>query len=234
MPDDSIAYVIGDIHGRADLLDILLGNISAHCLRYQSKTKYLIFLGDYVDRGLQSREVLEILANLNLAHITIVPLVGNHEEAMLSFIENPLESAGWLQYGGTETLLSYGVSMPPGIPKPTTLYDTAEALRATMPESHWQFLNNLHLSYTLGDYIFVHAGVNPEEPLADQSRQDILWIRDVFMSHDGLYDKVIVHGHTITKTVEFRPNRISVDTGAYYSNRLSCVILDGNTHQLLE
>lgn len=233
VPEDSVVYAIGDIHGRSDLLSSLLVKIENDWHRHSDKNIHLVFLGDYVDRGLHSRQVLEIIVNLDFPNATLVPLKGNHEDAMLGFLDSPLESVGWLQYGGTETLLSYGVSMPPGIPKPKTLYDTAGALREALPESHWRFLNGLQYSFTLGDFLFVHAGINPDEELSNQSLHDLLWIRGAFMNHSGLYEKVVVHGHTITDTVEFKPNRISLDTGAYYSNQLSCLVLEGNSHQLI-
>lgn len=224
VPDGLRVYAIGDIHGRADLLDQLLSRIDAD-LKQRAVAKALhIFLGDYVDRGPDSARVLDRLIGRGKTHQTLC-LKGNHELYLLEFLDNPAVLKVWGQYGGLTTLLSYGL-------RPTLNADLEEqtelaaALRRAMPKNHLQFLAELPLTFTCGDFFFVHAGVRPGAPLSRQREEDLLWIRDEFLCHEEPFEKVIVHGHTPVREPEVRKNRINIDTGAYATGRLTCLTLE--------
>lgn len=224
VPDGLRVYAIGDIHGRADLLDQLLSRIDAD-LKQRAVAKALqIFLGDYVDRGPDSARVLDRLIGRGKTHQTLC-LKGNHELYLLEFLDNPAVLKVWGQYGGLTTLLSYGL-------RPTLNADLEEqtelaaALRRAMPKNHLQFLTELPLTYTCGDFFFVHAGIRPGAPLSRQREEDLLWIRDEFLCHEEPFEKVIVHGHTPVREPEVRKNRINIDTGAYATGRLTCLTLE--------
>jgi serine/threonine protein phosphatase 1 len=233
VPDDHRAYVIGDIHARADLLVELLEMIAADAQNAPSN-RQIIFLGDFVDRGHQSRQVIEITLKTNLPAFKRITLMGNHEEYMVGFMDEPLSASEWLQYGGDATLLSYGVAMDPGVLTPQKLLKASDELCQSVPPAHRQFLSDLQDTYVLGDYMFVHAGIDPKRRLDKQKTEDLRWIRDPFIAHTELYEKIIVHGHTITETPEFHSNRISLDTGAYHSGRLTCLILEGNDRRIIQ
>jgi serine/threonine protein phosphatase 1 len=221
-------YAVGDIHGRADLLERLIiqlrndaGQMGPNC------AATLIFLGDYVDRGFQSREVINLLLSEACCGFETVFLKGNHELAMLEFLQDPSTGPRWATYGGAETLVSYGVQ-PPGPEAPAESWHRAcEELTQALPETHLQFLNGLPVSMRLGDYLFVHAGVRPGVPLDKQSETDMLWIRDDFINDHKPFDAVIVHGHTPVNAPYRDARRIGVDTGAYMSGRLTAVRLEG-------
>ncbi|MDV7339289.1 metallophosphoesterase family protein [Terasakiella sp. A23] len=227
-------YAIGDIHGRADLVEKLLQNIFLDINQCNDKKNIkLVFLGDYVDRGLHSKQVIEILSQPAPANIEYVFIKGNHEEAMLNFLDSPDRASEWLQYGGTETLLSYGASMKAGKLSAKDLKEVAENLLNQMPEQHVRFLTDLQDSYENGGYFFTHAGIDPKTPLSSQKGKHLRWIREDFIHEKQLYEKVIVHGHTITNDALLLNNRIAVDTGAYYSGKLTCIVLDGSEKRII-
>lgn len=231
-PDDTTLYVIGDIHGRADLLNALLEKLRFDAEKRGGR-RILVYLGDYVDRGPDSRGVIDtILRPLGTA-FEVEALLGNHERAMLDFLDDPERAANWLKYGGVETLLSYGVRPAPGVFTPEKLQAARDEFRDALPRSHLDFLNVLRPSYVLGDFMCVHAGISPARTLVDQQEKDLLWIREPFLSCDILYDKVIVHGHTIVDQPDIRRNRVNLDTGAYYSGRLTCLVVQDDQKGLL-
>jgi|TARA_R110001606_G_scaffold64419_2_gene149541 serine/threonine protein phosphatase 1 len=233
MPEGQRAYVVGDIHGREDLLTPLLGKIDEEESRRTSADTHLIFLGDYVDRGPMSSQVIDKLLNLDGSNKKIITLKGNHEASMLSFLQDPVKGKRWLHYGGDATLRSYGVDLKLAEVTEEDIRKAARALKKTLPDSHLQFLGTLETSHTLGDYFFAHAGIDPSRSLENQKETDLLWIRDTFLCHEGLFDKVVVHGHSIIPEPEIRENRIGIDTGAFYSNVLTCLVLEGNTQEIL-
>lgn len=232
LPAQQRAYVIGDIHGRADLLAQLLDKV-AFDAQSANAHNFLIYLGDYVDRGPQSREVVDLILSTQLKNFTQVHLMGNHEEFLLRFLETPEQSAAWLEYGGKETLLSYGVSIPLGVLSPPKLKTAAHGLANALPAQHLAFYQHLQDCYELGDYFFTHAGIAPNRPLHRQTGEDLRWIREPFLAHVKPYTKIVVHGHTITETPEFHSNRIAIDTGAYHSGRLTCLVLEGEARRIL-
>jgi serine/threonine protein phosphatase 1 len=224
---------VGDIHGRADLLERLLELIEADAAGHPDSAKRLIFLGDYVDRGPASSAVIDLVLQHRPPGIEVVPLMGNHEEMMLRFLEDIAVGRTWMMNGGDATLRSYGVE-PPGMFSGTPVLRRAQQQFAErLPARHRSFLGGLAISHTEGDYLFVHAGVRPGVPLDRQRSEDLLWIRDEFLDSDQDFGKVVVHGHSISLDPEFRANRIGIDTGAYRSGQLTCLMLEGADQRLL-
>ncbi len=234
VPAGRRVYAVGDVHGRADLLATLIQDLNADAARggFQGRP-ILIFLGDYVDRGFQSKEVLSTLLSSSLSGFETYFLKGNHEAAMLQFLHDPAIGPRWAEYGGVETLVSYGVQ-PPRIR--TNMDDwrrASDELAAAIPEDHRHFLENLDLSVRIGDYVFVHAGLRPGVPLDQQSEQDMLWIRDEFLEDRSLLGAVVVHGHTPMPAPYRDSRRIGVDTGAYLSGRLTAVRLQDDQAEFI-
>jgi serine/threonine protein phosphatase 1 len=230
VPKGERVYAIGDIHGRADLLETILQEIGRDCENAHASVTF-VFVGDYVDRGQDSREVVARLLELSkIAHCIF--LRGNHDQTLLNFLGDHTIYPQWQAFGGVETLLSYGVSPPS--------FDDEKAYRATraefarkLPSAHRNFFETLQNSAQIGDYYFVHAGVRPGMHLDEQSLEDKLWIRDAFLRSDADFGKIVVHGHTPESRPVKRSNRISIDTGAYSSGRLTALRLEGTTIKFL-
>ena len=224
VPDGVRIYVIGDVHGRADLLDRVFTRIDAD-LAWRPGVEVLhIFLGDYVDRGRSSRQVIEQLIERGSSH-KVICLKGNHESCLLEFLRDPSTLANWQQLGGSETLMSYGLA-PPIDGQSAGGEELAARFAAALPSSHVRFLSGLKSSFVYGDFFFVHAGIRPGIPLSQQRDEDLLWIRDDFLFCEEDFGKIIVHGHTPVLEPQIRPNRINVDTGAYATGKLTCLILE--------
>jgi serine/threonine protein phosphatase 1 len=231
-------YAVGDIHGRADLLDQILELIEDDLDRGErfQGLPILVFLGDYVDRGLESCACVERLCQLAAAgRYEARFLRGNHEAGMLTFMANPRArpSADWLTFGGMETLYSYGVAAPLAAADPEALATAAAALVEALPPHHAAFLNELELHVQYGDYLFVHAGLRPGRALDRQDEADLLGIRDQFLNARGKFPYVVVHGHTPVDAVFRDARRIAVDTGAYATGRLSAIRLMGEEMAVL-
>lgn len=225
LPEGTRIYAIGDVHGRADLLDKVLSRIDAHVATHPIARPVHLFVGDYIDRGPASREVLDLLINCSQGR-EMVFLRGNHDVFIGDFLKNPAVLRDWSRIGGLETLMSYGLR-PPLNADAATQTELAKALERALPQPHRAFLNGLISSFTCGGYFFAHAGVRPGVPLKKQREEDLLWIRDEFLLHEEDFGKIIVHGHTPVRELDIRPNRINIDTGAYVTGRLTCVILEG-------
>lgn len=236
VPEGTRVYAIGDIHGRVDLLRSLQDMIVADSVDSPAARNVLVYLGDYVDRGDSSRQVIEFLMKQHIQGFEIVHLIGNHEEMMLTFLDDPSIGPNWIGNGGGETLLSYGIHNPGhrAVLEPDTLEMLSRALAAELPIEHFNFLHDLATSHVEGDYMFVHAGIMPGVALDLQTRADLLWIRDEFLSSQADHGKCIVHGHTITREVAFPGNRIGIDTGAFYSGVLTCLVLQGQDRKLIQ
>jgi serine/threonine protein phosphatase 1 len=230
-PEGTRLYAIGDIHGRRDLLDRLLGLIETDAAQGNGP-KTLIFLGDYVDRGPSSNEVVERVSTLDLPGWDLVALRGNHEQILLEFCENSEVYRAWREFGGAETLLSYGVR-PPTFDKVEDFERARVEFTALLPATHLHFLRSLSNSHVAGDYFFVHAGVRPGIALDRQVAEDLLWIREDFLLSDLDFEKVIVHGHTPVEKPVIRSGRIGIDTGAYATDCLTAVVLSGETCKFL-
>ena len=230
--EDDVIYAIGDIHGRADLLEQLIQIIEADADRH-GKPATLVFLGDYVDRGFQSKQVIDTLIGDRLAGFDVHCLKGNHEEAMLTFVSDPDFGPRWSAYGGRETLVSYGVRPPRSQTRMDEWLIAHEHFVTVFPKEHELFLMQLRSSVQLGPYGFVHAGVRPGIPFAQQEDKDLLWIRDEFLNSPSAHEFVIVHGHTPVSAPFRDDRRINVDTGAYFSGRLTAARLDRETVDFL-
>lgn len=227
-PDGVIVWAIGDIHGRLDLLEPLVDAIVADATASAPARTMVVFLGDYIDRGPASAEVVRYLAGLPASSgVEWRFLKGNHEEAMLNFLDDPSFGVEWCQYGGDATLRSYGLREP-------NIKHRAEGWRAVsldlghrLPAADRAFLENLELSLTVGDYFFAHAGARPGKSLTDQSPRDLMWVRRSFLDSDEVFEKVVVHGHTPADQVHVDHRRIGLDTRAYDSGVLSAARLAG-------
>ena len=221
------AYAIGDIHGRLDLLDLLLADIERDIAARSRCRTVLVFLGDLIDRGPQSREVVERLRTYRRPRVKAVFLAGNHEEVLLRILSGEhgiLDS--WLTFGGAECLKSYGID-------PLAIRSMSEArgietIRKSFPPAHLKFLNGFADTLRLGNYLFVHAGIRPGLDLALQNQSDLRWIRSAFLDHEADHGFVVVHGHTIARDVVERSNRIGIDTGAYRTGVLTALGLEGS------
>lgn len=223
-PPEWPVYAIGDIHGRNDLLDRLLNRISAH---NGDRFAELVFLGDYVDRGPDSRAVIETLVS-KPAHSSLrwTFLKGNHEATLLDFLKDPSVGPAWFQYGGGETLMSYGVRPPLLKGDDAAWAEASEAFAAALPDTHAGFLRTLEPSVARGGYMFVHAGVDPARPLDAQDEKDLLWIREAFLEDSRRLERVVVHGHTPEPAPHRDARRIGVDTGAYQTGILTAAAID--------
>lgn len=226
VPVGTRIYAVGDVHGRADLLSKLLMRIDDDLKARPITQSIQIFLGDYIDRGASSRQVIDLLIGRRKGHDTLF-LEGNHEGYVSRFLSDPTVLTEWKQFGGINTLLSYGVT-PTSRNDPQSQHEVGRAFVQAMPDSHREFMQGLALSFTCGDFFFAHAGVRPGIPLQKQRPKDLLWIRDDFLLHEEDFGKVVVHGHTPTAEPEIRPNRINIDTGAYATGRLTCLVLEGD------
>ncbi|WP_338045704.1 metallophosphoesterase family protein [Oleisolibacter albus] len=234
IPAGQRLYVIGDIHGRLDLLQCLLDRIQADMAASGADLHHtLIFLGDYVDRGPDSSGVLSLLSGAPPPGFGAVHLKGNHEEAMLAFLDDPQQGEDWVRFGGQTTLASYGIVRPPAMTVSSFLAKARPHLVRTIPGRHLAFLRGLRTSLRFGDYLFVHAGIRPGLPLAQQDSNDLLWIREPFLKSGTDHGVVVVHGHTIVDKPDIRTNRIGIDTGAYATGCLTCLVLEGASHRFL-
>ena len=226
-------FAIGDIHGCSDLLTGLLGAISQETAADETPP-LLVFLGDYVDRGPGSRQVVEQLLELRSQAPDARFLCGNHEEAMLHFLNDLEAGMAWTGYGGKATMQSYGVEPPRDETDLDAWRATHQALKAAIPESHMRFLWGLENMVELGDYLFVHAGVHPDRPLNAQHTKDLRWIREPFLSDSRRLGKVIVHGHTPSADPFADERRIGVDTWAYRTGVLTAIELDAEDRRFIQ
>ncbi len=225
---------IGDIHGRFDLLECLMEAVFEQEATPASST-HLVFLGDYIDRGPRSKEVLDYLLWISRwSSYRTHFLLGNHEQLLLTFLDDPMMGPAWFDLGGRDTLDSYGVRAPFWRTNAEMLTDTAKALLAAMPEAHLEFLKGLEMSWAWDGYMFVHAGLRPGRDLAEQSPQDMLWIRGEFLNGSDRFEKVVVHGHTPAEEVHCDERRIGIDTGAYATETLTALRLQGSARSLIQ
>jgi serine/threonine protein phosphatase 1 len=225
LPEGQRVYAVGDIHGRLDLVDELLDRIDADDAARAPAQTSLIFLGDLIDRGPDSAGVVERLRGLAGSGRRTRYLMGNHEELFLNALDGDRKALKLLsRVGGRETILSYGVD--PRLYETACWDELAGLVDAAVPVAHREFLTAFEDAIVMGDYLFVHAGVRPDRPIEAQSVGDLRWIREPFLDHRGRLGKRVVHGHTISEDVEFRPHRIGIDTGAYATGRLTALGLE--------
>jgi serine/threonine protein phosphatase 1 len=227
------AYAVGDVHGRVDLLEHLLAKIHADLQRRPAAKTLLVFVGDLVDRGPSSAQVIERLRCYRRDGVQPVFLLGNHEEVLLRIIGGDSSVVdSWLKFGGLQCLQSYGITL--ARIRGQSAQQVVELVRATVPKEHVEFLETFVDSCRFGDYLFVHAGIRPGVEVDQQSQADLRWIRDPFLFDESEHGFVVVHGHTITDEVDERPNRIGIDTGAYRSGVLTALAVEGNERWLLD
>jgi serine/threonine protein phosphatase 1 len=231
-----LVYAVGDVHGRLDLLEPLLKDVVTDMLRSRpARPPLLVFLGDYVDRGDSSAGVIDLILRLKASDgFEVVTLKGNHEEALLQFMEDPDFGVTWMVHGGATTLASYKVTPPTVRNDPEVWRKTSAAFAKALPSAHLEFLQNLELMVTIGDYAFVHAGVRPGAALNMQEEHDLLWIRQDFLQASGPFEKIIVHGHTPAEEPQLTPHRLGLDTGAYATGVLTAVRLDDDSQRILQ
>jgi serine/threonine protein phosphatase 1 len=236
-----LVYAIGDVHGRNDLLLDLLDRIEAD-VRTPGDSPVadgfppmLIFLGDYIDRGPDSRAVLDtVLKMKSRPDLEVRALKGNHEHQMLLFLEDAAAGPAWGAYGGREALMSYGIRSPAPQAPSDDWEATRLALVEALPAEHLALLQSLELTVSCGDYLFVHAGVRPGVPIEESSDVDLMMIRDEFLSYRKRLEKVVVHGHTPSAEPQFEVHRIGIDTGAYATGRLTALRLQGEARAILQ
>jgi len=237
-PDGVCIYAVGDIHGRNDLLTRLVELISEDAAKLPEGVKpQIVFLGDYIDRGLQSRDVINYFTSGALEKFDPVYLMGNHEEALLRFYQEEKFGSQWARYGGAETLYSYGLAPPNQRASLNSHEEMAAAqnawsrvwsdFRTRLPAEHLAFFQSLKPYHEAGDYLFVHAGLRPGVDLEAQSMRDLLWIRDEFLDDETMFAQMIVHGHTPMDAVHYDDRRIGLDTGAFITGRLTAARLIG-------
>ncbi|MFZ4125675.1 MAG: metallophosphoesterase family protein [Rickettsiales bacterium] len=232
IPEGVRAYAVGDIHGRAQLLQKTLAAIETDAAQHPAHRTVQIFLGDYIDRGLHSREVVELLLAPPPKGHERICLMGNHEEALLHFLDDPNILRDWANFGGYATLVSYGVPIPESM-SPERLIALRDQFARALPKTHLDFYKNLQLRTSLGDYLFVHAGIIPGLPLEEQKPEHMLWVRSPFLNYKGYFDQYIVHGHTPVKSPEILHNRANLDISTAANSSLCALVMEGTERTTL-
>ena len=226
------AYAVGDVHGRLDLLEDMLARIEADLAEHPPRRAILLFLGDLIDRGPASCQVIEKLRTYRHPQLRPIFLMGNHEEVLLRLLAGERGIlASWLRFGGTQCLASYGVDAAAF--KSMSEREALAAIKKAIPETHRSFIADFADTVRFGDYLFVHAGIRPAVDISMQSQADLRWIRQPFLDDDSDHGFVVVHGHTISETVDERMNRIGIDTGAYRTGVLTGLVLEGDERRFL-
>lgn len=236
VPDGTRVYAIGDIHGCADRLRALHERILQDCRNADAKgpaatRRVIVYLGDYIDRGPDSRGVIELLTSTPLAGFERIHLKGNHETFMTDILDGAGELSLWLVNGGAATLRSYGIDQ---LAVAAGIAGVRDALLHQVPAAHLEFLQALRFSHVEGDYVFVHAGLRPGVAIEAQDPYDLMWIRAPFLHSDADHGKIVVHGHTPSAEPVLRANRIGIDTGACMGGNLTALVLDGAERRFLQ
>jgi serine/threonine protein phosphatase 1 len=232
LPAELRIYAIGDIHGRLDLLNELLARISSDIALRPTVRPLYVFLGDYIDRGSASRETIDRLIEHGKTHESVF-LKGNHELIAIKCLSDRGLFDQWLRLGGLETLVSYGVPAET-LANGKQIAELQSAFHSALPQAHFRFFRDLKNSFECGDFFFAHAGVKPNVELSRQKENDLLWIRGEFLSSKDDFGKIVVHGHTPTREIEVGPNRINIDTGAFATGRLTCLVLEGEDLSVID
>jgi serine/threonine protein phosphatase 1 len=224
-PASTRIYAVGDIHGRADLLIETIARIEDDVRRRPIQHSVEVYLGDYIDRGPDSKKVIDLLA-VRLVENRAVCLRGNHEAMLEGFLEDPAYLCHWRQLGGTQTLASYGIFPRSRL---ETEADLQRRFRRVFPHTHDLFLQCLRYSFCCGDFLFVHAGIRPGISIERQDINDLIWIRHEFLDSAQTHGRFVVHGHTPVPHPDIRPNRVNIDTGAWHTGTLTCIAIEGTT-----
>ncbi len=226
------AYAVGDVHGRLDLLEELLAQIEKDIGDFDRRRVVLIFLGDLIDRGPSSSQVIERLRTYRSQGLRMLFLAGNHEEVLLRLLAGERGLlVNWLKFGGAECMDSYGVDGD--MLRHCSESEALAKVKAAIPSEHQRFIASFHDTLRFGDYLFVHAGIRPDVDLSLQTQSDLRWIRQPFLDDERDHGFIVVHGHTINETVVSRTNRIGIDTGAYRTGVLTAVVLEGQERRFL-
>lgn len=235
VPPGTRVYAVGDSHGCCDQLRDLHREILEDALGAEPRAerRVVVYLGDYVDRGPDSRDLLDLLIDGRLTGFETVHLMGNHDDFVLRFLAGE-DPTAWLMNGGDATLRSYGIDPQDSDGIAHRGEWLREQLAARLPDDHLAFLQGLGTMHTEGDYVFVHAGIRPGVPIPIQEKRDLLWIREPFLESRADHGKVVVHGHTPTAEPDVRANRIGIDTGACYGGRLTALALEGDTRRFVQ
>lgn len=231
VPDGTRYYVIGDIHGRNDLFEALIMAIEEEAAKSPDLEVRVVLLGDLVDRGPASAQVIANARDWKSRRQVDI-LAGNHEEMFLQSFEKTQVLRHFIRHGGRETILSYGV--PEDRYNQASVEELQELMHAHVPQEDRDFVSRFDEMIIAGDYLFVHAGIQPGVALEDQNREDLLWIREQFLDHEGQHPFYVVHGHTIFEDVEVRSNRLGIDTGAFRYGRLTALVLEGSSRRLIQ
>ena len=223
---------MGDIHGRLDLLEELLTRINTDIALRPTARPVYVFLGDYIDRGSSSRETIDRLIQHGETSESIF-LKGNHELIAIKCLSDRSLFDQWMRLGGLETLMSYGLA-PETLANGKQIVELQSAFHSALPQTHFRFFRDLQNSFACGDFFFAHAGVKPNVELSRQKESDLLWIRGEFLSSKLDFGKIIIHGHTPTSEIELGPNRINIDTGAFATGRLTCLVIEDESLSVID
>ncbi|WP_395390771.1 metallophosphoesterase [Novosphingobium sp. BL-8A] len=231
LPPGQRVYAVGDIHGRLDLFEGLIAAIERDDASRGDAISDVILLGDLIDRGPASAGVIARARQWSQER-RVEFIQGNHEEMLLVAARKLDAFRSFLKYGGRETLFSYGVD--PEFAMEASTEELQLAMLEAIPQDDFDFVDGFEKMLRIGDYLFVHAGVRPDTPLEHQLGHDCRWIREPFLTHDGDFGAVVVHGHTITEQPEIRANRIGIDTGAYVHGTLTAIGLEGENRWFIQ
>lgn len=243
IPEGFRVYAIGDVHGHLETLERMHDQIERDMRAAPGLTAHIVYLGDYIDRGPHSAHIIDQIIALQGRDDGIYRsfLLGNHEHYMIRFMNEPdvADTAEWIQWGGVDTIQSYGYSFRTYPPVRDDLEDARDYLNSHVPEEHWNLLINMPMAIEIGGYFFAHAGVNPRKGFKDQELWDLIGIRQPFLSWHEEADykplsKKVVHGHSISKEPVIRPHRIGVDTGLFKGGPLTCAVLEGTDVRFLQ
>ena len=232
-PPNYPIYAIGDVHGCLDELKAAEARIKAD-IDATAKPGLVVLLGDYVDRGPRSRHVLDHLIRPSELGLKRLPLCGNHDDVFLRFLDEPKTYGEWLGLGGEQTLMSYGIDLHHvGTRRKGKGPQLEDLLAEAVPDSHRRFLTDLPISLRIGELLFVHAGIRPGLPLVEQTDEDMMWIRDPFLTDGPKLPLLVVHGHTPKPEPDLGASRIGIDTGAYYTGKLAVLKIEGGRAAVL-
>ncbi|MEL4377045.1 metallophosphoesterase [Brucella cytisi] len=231
-PDGIRLYAIGDVHGRLDLLRDMHRLIRADLDHRPAHDWRIIHLGDYIDRGPSSREVLDFLIDVSHRDERVISLLGNHDDGFLTYLATGDVAGIFALHGGIDTARSYSVEID--FTDADSAHQGHAALVKTVPQNHIDFIRAMPRSVAFGEFFFCHAGINPAVPLDAQDPEELIWIRTAFLKWTELFEKVIIHGHTPQSAIDIQPNRVNLDTYAWRSGQLSAIVIDGSEKRFIE
>lgn len=232
--DAAAVYAIGDVHGRLDLLEALEAAIATDIAQNGIGNPLICYLGDYIDRGPHSAQIIERLSSPSADGVRRVFLKGNHEDRMIQFLSDPVANGpAWLKFGAGAALESYGLTVP-AAPSAKDWQKVRDRLDGVLPKRHRRWLSELRLAMRWRGYLMVHAGLDPARSTSAQHEHDLMWIREPFLEADRDWGFKVIHGHVVNDAPVFRPHRIGIDTGAYKTDRLTCLVLHDGEERLLQ